>query len=771
MSRKYHTIRFSIIVTAPLVAIVGVLALVLIRKTANPDFWLAGAAALVPIVLAIAGKVRRPATTPSISELDEQATILAGMVLKQWSDEVELRISVYPLPVPFTAATEITANLILKNAQGEEERRKGTVCVMDSWTAILRDPDREPPSIDGTYNSVTGKFGADGLPSRLVVLGEPGSGKSILAQGLTVGLLRSRQADDDAARRSKAIPVLLPLATWDPAVPLTEWAAVQMVRIYPRLGRELQGKDGARRTLADWLIDQGRVLMVLDGLDEVSRENQRAAFRRLSDAAAKNQAMVVTCRTTEYAQIVHDAKRQPMPKTPVVRLHALPPEQVRTYLTKADDRQFMSPRFGRLLERIESDPGGPLATALSSPFALWLVSTVYRDPDMDPADLISFHSEQEVLKHLLDGLVTAAYAFETDDFAAQEDAAVEVTRRRLTMLARSLGPKPEFQNIDWWKLPQQAPNLFVGSVIGALVASVLGTAVGLAAASRFSPHAGVLLGIVFGIVTGVLAGVTSVRPQDHPRTVDLRFTLDYQRFVGCLTVGIAVGLCAAFADARHGGLIAGLITAAVVGPACAAPCVKAFGLAPGLTAGVTASIALGLSSGLSEGNGHPAWSGVAVAFVFTLSAWVFVGLFQPAQDKLVVSPQLLLDRDRIGCMVVAATAGIAFGIVYGVALGPWFGAIALVALTISVAATVSMWGAFNVSRVWLAVAGELPIRIMAFLDEAYCRGVLRQVGGSYQFRHTELKEALLASARRRDDERAPAEPQVAVDPLAAKAEL
>src|SRR5580698_5781043 len=118
MSRKYHTIRFSIIVTAPLVAIVGVLALVLIRKTANPDFWLAGAAALVPIVLAIAGKVRRPATTPSISELDEQATILAGMVLKQWSDEVELRISVYPLPVPFTAATEITANLILKNAQG-----------------------------------------------------------------------------------------------------------------------------------------------------------------------------------------------------------------------------------------------------------------------------------------------------------------------------------------------------------------------------------------------------------------------------------------------------------------------------------------------------------------------------------------------------------------------------------------------------------------------------------------------------------------------------
>jgi hypothetical protein len=112
----------------------------------------------------------------------------------------------------------------------------------------------------------------------------------------------------------------------------------------------------------------------------------------------------------------------------------------------------------------------------------------------------------------------------------------------------------------------------------------------------------------------------------------------------------------------------------------------------------------------------------------------------------------LLDRDRVGCLVVAATAGIAFGVVYGAALGPLFGAIALASLTISVAVTVSMWGAFSVSRVWLALAEKMPIRIMIFLDEAYRRGVLRQVGGSYQFRHTELKEALLASARKREAE-------------------
>ena len=81
------------------------------------------------------------------------------------------------------------------------------------------------------------------------------------------------------------------------------------------------------------------------------------------------------------------------------------------------------------------------------------------------------------------------------------------------------------------------------------------------------------------------------------------------------------------------------------------------------------------------------------------------------------------------------------------------GAVAFGSLTITVALTVSMWGAFNVSRIWLASTGMLPVQIMSFLHEAYCRGVLRQAGGSYQFRHTELKEALIRTAPQVEAER------------------
>jgi hypothetical protein len=371
------------------------------------------------------------------------------------------------------------------------------------------------------------------------------------------------------------------------------------------------------------------------------------------------------------------------------------------------------------------------------------VTTIYQDEDSDPAELCLFQTPDAILKHLLDGLVAAAYSVKVGKFPARDQAAVKTARRRLSKVAAYLGPDIHSQHIDWWKLPEHVPGWFVGSIIGTLVGCVLGTAVGLAAATRFSSQAGVRLGIAFGIVTGILGGITSVRPQEDPRTVDLHFRWDYWRFVGCLTVGVAVGLTAGFADAHHGGLIAGLVTAAVVGPACAIPCMKSFGTAPGATAGVTAAVALGLSSGLSAGNGRPVLSGLLAGLVFTAAGWVFVGMFKPAKKKLVVTPRLLLDRDRRGSLTVAVTAGIAFAVVYGIALGPFFGLVALVALTVTVAACVSMWAAFNVSRLWLARTGMLPLGVMAFFQEAHGRGVLRQVGGSYQFRHTQLKEALL----------------------------
>jgi hypothetical protein len=415
MVKKYRRVQFPLMIATAVVAIGGLVAVVALKHTTDPDYWLTGAAVLIPLVLAVGGKILRAIDSSSTEELDQQAGKLRAAVLQQWETEVALRTPVYPLPVPFSVAHKVSGLISVKQPDGTLVAEQRDVEIMDSWDAILRNPRRRPPKIAGTYNSITNVFGAKGLPSRMVVLGEPGSGKSILAQSLTVRLLGSAADGESETERSRVIPVLLPLATWDPVVKLNDWAAEQMARTYPWLSKQIQVRGGAERTLAGWLIDQRRVLMVLDGLDEIAAENRLAAFQQLREAATGEQAMIVTCRIDEYAQVVYDAG-QPLPKTPVVRLQPLPLADVRTYLAKRDTGSRR--RFRKLVGEIDAAPAGPLAEALSSPLALWLVTTVYQNAGTDPAELAAMESSNAILKHLLDGLVVAAYSVKIGDFDA-----------------------------------------------------------------------------------------------------------------------------------------------------------------------------------------------------------------------------------------------------------------------------------------------------------------------------------------------------------------
>ncbi|WP_075027701.1 hypothetical protein [Streptomyces mirabilis] len=77
-------------------------------------------------------------------------------------------------------------------------------------------------------------------------------------------------------------------------------------------------------------------------------------------------------------------------------------------------------------------------------------------------------------------------------------------------------------------------------------------------------------------------------------------------------------------------------------------------------------------------------------------------------------PIVLLSHDRGGLAGAGAQLWIPVG-----ATAPALGA----------------WGRFLVTRVWLAVTGRAPRRLMGFLDEAHRRGALRQSGAYCAFRH------------------------------------
>jgi hypothetical protein len=171
---------------------------------------------------------------------------------------------------------------------------------------------------------------------------------------------------------------------------------------------------------------------------------------------------------------------------------------------------------------------------------------------------------------------------------------------------------------------------------------------------------------------------------------------------------------------------------------------SAFYVSPGagLLLAVTALSAVALSSGLT---------GLATVWLWGLP------VISPTE---LPNPGTVLRRDRAHALVFALITGLIFGSITGTALGLYcflylgpgkgieVGLGVLLgggALAASVALCFSAWAQFNIARGWLALRRQLPLNTMAFLENAKTRGVLRQSGGIYRFRHRLLQDRLANS--------------------------
>ena len=97
------------------------------------------------------------------------------------------------------------------------------------------------------------------------------------------------------------------------------------------------------------------------------------------------------------------------------------------------------------------------------------------------------------------------------------------------------------------------------------------------------------------------------------------------------------------------------------------------------------------------------------------------------------SPSVTLARQRRFAIEAGAVAGTGIGVPTGLVAGFAAG----VGVSFSEA-----WPSYEVARIWLALRRHLPWPLMGFLADAHRRGVLRQAGAVYQFRHIELQHRL-----------------------------
>lgn len=665
---------------------------------------------------------------PAEQRLDKAAQELATAVARQWTAETVMRSLSRPEPIQLRWA--IT-------------RRAAAV------TPPRRDPrtgELVPANLHGDLSDLITEFRQ--LPRRqLVVLGDPGAGKTALAVLLTLDLLTNPEPREP-------VPVLLSVSTWDPRNEhLYTWLAHKLTEDYPGLGNAAAyGPHAAQRLVAD-----ERVMPVLDGLDEAPPELQAAAIDAIDLATAGGRPLVITCRSAEYEEVVLRGGVI-LASATVVEMQPVDIEGAARFLTARQHPRHSG--WQPVIEHLRQHPRGALAQVMSTPLMVDLARTAYSDPASDPAELSDcarFPDRASLEEHLLDAFLPAAYPRQLPRLpvaggirsAALLPYAPEQARRWLTFLAQHL-QAARTPDLAWWQLADAIPQPTRGLIFALPPALIYAAAGELAGGSR--------IGIVYGLSFGLAGFATnSLGKRKGPLRVELRFRGTALRFLRRFAIGLVIGVVLGFGWALSRGLVLmlGLVFGLALGahvwldtPADASRVSSPLTV---LKQDRTAALSYTLTFALSLGTFY------VVADTYT-NETVYIPAFGGSFDiglalvtGFVVAPLARFAFGPAGGVAWGLAAAVVGGLVFmhastllgGLAAGTVFGA--GIGLTIFLSRA---WGSFILTRCWLAMRGKTPLRLMRFLADAHRRAVLRQVGAVYQFRHARLQDNL---ANRRDN--------------------
>ncbi|MBX6767205.1 MAG: hypothetical protein IRY90_08655 [Actinomadura rubrobrunea] len=402
--------------------------------------------------------------------------------------------------------------------------------------------------LEGDSTGIADLFRA--LPSpQLTIIGAPGAGKTVLALLLTRDLLPELGSEPP----QNPIPVFLSLASWHPDVPLKTWMAARIQEDHPGIA----DTPAEARELVLKMMEEQRIIPVLDGLDEVTAAAPADAIAGIGAAFDDRAPFVVTCRDEEYADAVR-ASGSPLARAAGVEIDDGGVEDAIAYLGGAgiDDT-----RWRPVFERLRADPEGALAESLSTPLMLSLARIAYQRPTTDPADLLEYTVKEDVEEHLLDTFVPATYARHLGPRYAEHQV-----RRWLGTLA--CGPL-EYR---WWHFRSHVPDLVAALVfalgVGWMLRLMMDTTWAIVGAIA-------VLIVVEAVTQIILLRNTEIVVSEHG-TADARAHLrTYRRLALLCAAGTAIVIAAALGAWLGAGL--GADTAAVATYAGTYGC--AFGLA------------------------------------------------------------------------------------------------------------------------------------------------------------------------------------------------
>ncbi|MEU4797832.1 NACHT domain-containing protein [Streptomyces sp. NPDC023327] len=611
---------------------------------------------------------------------------------------------------------------------------------------------------DGTLEGIA-EYYRSLRPGRMVITGTPsegrdgrmggdaGTGKTVLALSLILGLAKERSPQEP-------VPVRLTAASW-PGSGIRDWLRTHLTDVY-RLPR----REAAR------LVDANLVLPVIDGLDEMDPgtapgyTSRAAAFlRRIErfEHGGEHCPVVVTCRHAHYQALV-EAGTEPrtVAHVAVARVDA---SRAHRYLSqRVAGTERGRDRWQPVLSALDAMTAGPvgtvqpahtlLAEVLDTPWRLTLVATVFEERTVDgrylrdPGDLLVLAPGGHLYEYLLDHYIGAAVATrhrESDGIPRPSGThTADTVWRNLAFLARYLndnsGPQDgppryvagralsstDLVLHELWPLGGKHRTRWTERVLAVTAPLLLVSLAGLlVAGDSFELVAPWAFLLCFAVL------YRSAWPK--PWRIDfgrLRTPAGRRALALGSTVGFSIGFLVFF------GLFYSIFGFFYATNEASDPWLLQDSLVVGLAFGLATGLAAGLARGLMS-----------------------------KQEQAGVLPHHLIRMDLTAAIVfgpvtaVAATflsglvSLLAFNTLYGVSFGD------LPFLTVSFFGL--MIGAFifglpvaggsaalRYFALLLHIRRKLPWRLGRFLDVCYELGILRVSGTAWQFRHRELQDHL-----------------------------
>jgi GTPase SAR1 family protein len=244
------------------------------------------------------------------------------------------------------------------------------------------------------------KFDELGQGGTMLILGEPGSGKTTTLLELARDLLERAEQDADAP-----LPVVLHLAAWKrsdrkksgrswfggskPEPQKLEDLVIEELhnsRVIERLTGKYRDYEIPENVAQDWLSKQ-RLVLLLDGLDEVVAEQREGCVAAINEFRQEYLLveMVVCCRIRDYEKLKAKLEFQQE-----LTIQPLTLQQIEDCLEKTT---------GNLSAIKNILPNEILQEIADCPFTLWIISRAYKD---DSAGRLLSIPPDERIKFLLD---------------------------------------------------------------------------------------------------------------------------------------------------------------------------------------------------------------------------------------------------------------------------------------------------------------------------------------------------------------------------------